>query len=218
MDNVELVLEGCFFWEVVSLPDMITTTADPSGDICAYARSQFIARVSRVSLKEFMNGLHELAQKVFTSDHYFYTVRGIKVHSLEVTAFKCKEHSVAGVLEEIIQETTNRMNRLSQAESENEVRMFRMQGEIEQEKLNTSLLEIQNMHEKTASEVDGAAEADRAASFLEGLGKEVKQLEEKVEMWKTLRKQQALEAISEGDAKFYYTPGDASIHIETRGY
>ena len=31
-DNVELVLEGCFFWEVVSLPDMITTTADPSGD------------------------------------------------------------------------------------------------------------------------------------------------------------------------------------------
>ena len=49
-----------------------------------------------------------------------------------------------------------------------------MQGEIEQEKLNTSLLEIQNMHEKTASEVDGAAEADRAASFLEGLGKEVR--------------------------------------------
>ena len=38
-----------------------------------------------------------------------------------MTRYSCAEESTRVILEEIIQETTNRMNRLSQAESENEV-------------------------------------------------------------------------------------------------
>ena len=33
------------------------------------------------------------------------------MHSLEVTAYRCQDASTARILEQIIQETTNRMNR-----------------------------------------------------------------------------------------------------------
>ena len=49
MDNVEMVLEGTFFWEVVDLEAMLRSTGDASGDVCAHARSCFIALVSKVT-------------------------------------------------------------------------------------------------------------------------------------------------------------------------
>merc|ERR1712151_673769 len=122
-DNVELILEGTFFWEVVDLPLMVKTTGDTSGDICAHARSQFIKHVARVTLKEFMDDLAAIALKVYQEDLEFYASRGVKVHSLEVTRYQCADESTSEVLQQIIQETTNRMNRLSQ-ESQNEVKIF----------------------------------------------------------------------------------------------
>lgn len=53
-DNVELILEGSFFWEIVNLQEMAKFTSDTSGDVCNHARSKFIEKVSRVSLQEFM--------------------------------------------------------------------------------------------------------------------------------------------------------------------
>ena len=41
-DNVELVLEGTFFWQVVDVEKMIKVTGDTTGDICNHARSKFI--------------------------------------------------------------------------------------------------------------------------------------------------------------------------------
>merc|ERR1711979_50395 len=124
-DNVELLLEGTFFWEVVDLPLMVKNTGDTSGDICAHARSQFIKHVARVTLKEFMDDLATIALKVYQEDKEFYRTRGVKVHSLEVTRYQCADESTSVVLQQIIQETTNRMNRLSQAESENEVKVYK---------------------------------------------------------------------------------------------
>merc|ERR1711881_816499 len=172
-DNVELVLEGTFFWEVVDLPLMVQTTGDTSGDICSHARSQFIKHVAQVSLKEFMDDLNCISNKVYKEDPLFYSSRGVKVHSLEVTRYSCAEESTSEVLQQIIQETTNRMNRLSQAESENEVKLFKMQGQIEQEKLNGELLEIQHQHSQAEAKVCGSAEADKIAAFIDGLDKSV---------------------------------------------
>merc|ERR1712151_981712 len=138
-DNVELVLEGTFFWEVTDLPLMVRTTGNTSGDICNHARSQFIKHVAKVDLREFMDDLNTISSKVYSEDLSFYASRGVAVHSLEVISYKCAEASTSKVLQQIIQETTNRMNRLSQQESENEVMIFKMQGQIEQEKLNTQL-------------------------------------------------------------------------------
>ena len=39
-DNVELVLEGTFFWEVVDLQAMYQRTWDTTGDVCNHARSK----------------------------------------------------------------------------------------------------------------------------------------------------------------------------------
>merc|ERR1719281_1246994 len=159
-DNVELILEGTFFWEVTDLPLMVQTTGDTSGDICNHARSQFIKHVAQVSLKEFMDDLNCISNKVYKEDTHFYSSRGVKVHSLEVTRYACAEASTSEVLQQIIQETTNRMNRLSQAESENEVLIFRMQGQIEQQKLNGDLLGIQHQHMREEAKSAGNAEAE----------------------------------------------------------
>jgi len=215
-DNVELVLEGTFFWEVVDLPLMVQTTGDTSGDICAHARSQFIKHVAQVSLKEFMDDLNCISNKVYQEDSHFYSSRGVKVHSLEVTRYQCAEESTSEVLQQIIQETTNRMNRLSQAESENEVKLFRMQGQIEQERLNGELLEIQHQHSKDEAKVQGSAEADRIAAFVKGLDKDVPILQDRIAMWQTLRKTDALSAVAQGGASLYYTPNDVNLSIETK--
>lgn len=215
-DNVELILEGTFFWEVVDLPRMVQTTGDTSGDICNHARSQFIKHVARVSLKEFMDDLNVISNKVYEEDNNFYESRGVKVHSLEVTGYKCAEESTSEVLQQIIAETTNRMNRLSQQESENEVKIFKMQGDIEQERIKSELLCVQHEHAQSEAKVSGASEADRVAAFIQGLVNVVPSLEDRIAMWQTLRKTEALAVVSEGGASLYYTPADVNLSIESK--
>jgi hypothetical protein len=128
-DNVELILEGVMFWELVDLPAMWRHTGDTSGDLVYHLRSKFILQVAQVPLKKFMETLHMISKSILDADSEFYAARGLKVYSLEITRYQCADKSTAEILEQIIQETTNRMNRLSQAESENEVAVFRTQGQ-----------------------------------------------------------------------------------------
>jgi hypothetical protein len=195
---------------------MVKNTGDTSGDICAHARSQFIKHVARVTLKEFMDDLSVISNKVYQEDLCFYESRGVKVHSLEVTRYQCADESTSEVLQQIIQETTNRMNRLSQQESENEVKLFRMQGQIEQEKLNGELLQIQHQHQQDEAKVKGSSEADHVAAFVKGLATDLPNLEDRLMAWQTLRKTDALGTISNGKASFYYTPQDVNLTIENR--
>merc|ERR1712054_345862 len=214
-DNVELVLEGTFFWEVTDLPLMVRTTGDTSGDICNHARSQFIKHVARVDLKEFMDDINSISSRVYSEDLSFYASRGVTVHSLEVTGYACAESSTSKVLRQIIQETTNRMNRLSQQESENEVLLFKMQGQIEQEKLKADLMSIQHQHLLSESESQGKAEAQRVAAFVESLQEQLPELNDRISAWQTLRKQESLAAVSKGGASLYYTPHDVDLSINT---
>lgn len=108
------------------------------------------------------------------------------------------------------------MNRLSQAESENEVSLFRTQGQIEQEKLNGSLLKIQQEHSRDEAEVQGRAEAARIAAFMSVLDTAVPKAEDRVAMWQVLRKSDALSIVSQGGASLYYTPTDVDLKIETK--
>jgi hypothetical protein len=215
-DNVELVLEGILFWELVDLPAMWRHTGDTSGDLVYHLRSKFILQVAQVPLKTFMETLHLMSKSILDSDAEFYAARGLKVHSLEVTRYQCADKSTAEILEQIIQETTNRMNRLSQAESENEVNLFRAQGQVEQAKLNSEILKLQREEQEADAQVSGRAEAERVASFLSGLEKSVPLLEDRIKMWQVLRKTDALSVISNGGANLYYTPSDVDLSIETR--
>lgn len=215
-DNVEIVLEGVFFWEIIDLPTMMRVTGDTSGDMCSHVRSQFITQTARMSLKQFMEEQHLVSRHVLDGDEDFYSARGIKMHSLEITRYSCADQSTAETLGQIIQETTNRMNRLSHAESENEVSLYRLQGQIEQAKQNSRLLEIQHAQTEKEACVAGKAESDRIGAFLIGLTDKVPSLEDRIRMWQVLRKTEALDVVSKGGANLYYTPNDVDLSIEAR--
>merc|ERR1712113_354540 len=117
--------------------------------------------------------LHKIAAGGLQEDHEFFAARGIRVQSLEMTRYQCADSSTAEILAQIIQETTSRMNRLSQAESENEVNIFRTQGQLEQSQLTSDLMKIQLEQSKQEANVAGMAEADRVATFLAGLEEQV---------------------------------------------
>jgi len=216
-DNVELVLETTMFWEVKDLATMVRNTGNFPGDCYNQLRSQFIKHVARATLKGFMEQIHLISKTIFEEDSSFYEARGAKIHSLEVTKYTCSEKRTAEVLQQIIEETTNRLNRLSQAESENEVNIFKMQGQIEQEKLNSELMLIQHEHAKQEAAVAGAAEAERVAAFVQGTAQEVPKLEDRLELWQVLRKRDALEVVSTGGASLYYTPNDVDLSIKCDG-
>jgi hypothetical protein len=192
-----------------------------TGDICNHARSRFIELVSKVTLQEFMLEFNEIAEKVHQKDNSnFYNQRGVRIHSLEVTGYRCAESSTAMILEEIIQETTNRMNRLQKQESENEVQLKQIRGEFEEEKARAELLQIQTDNSNARSKMEGLAEAERVKSFLMDLSNNFPNMEEAtmIGMWNTLRKEDALRTISEGNARLYFTPRDANLSIENHDH
>lgn len=215
-DNVELVIEGVLFWELVDVPAMYAQTGDTSGDMVYHLRSQFILHVACITLKAFMQEVHKIAKTVLEEDTAFYSTRGVKAHSLEVTSYQCADSKTSEILTQIIQETTSRMNRLSQAESENEVELFRAQGQVEHSRVNSELLKIQREESQREAHMAGAAEADRVTTFLAGLTKEVPSLEDRIKMWQVLRKTEALSVVSSGGANLYFTPNDVDLSIEAR--
>ena len=167
-----------------------------------------------------MESFNTIAARAHTDDdESFYTNRGIKIHSLEVTSYACSDKSTAAVLEQIIMETTNRMNRLSKQDSENEVAISKIQGQIEQENRKSELLAVEQAHAVEAARAEGTAEAERCVAFLktvreaESNGK-TESLPE--ELWHALRKQDALKAVAAGNATVYFTPQDAHLTIENR--
>lgn len=216
-DNVELILEGSFFWEIINLKAMVKFTSDTTGDICNHARSRFIELVSKVTLQEFMSKFNTIAENVHQGDDSgFYEQRGVKIHSLEVTGYRCAEQSTANILRQIIQETTNRMNKLQQQESENEVQLHQINGDIEEEKAKTELIKIKTANSNALSNMEGLAEAERVKSFLNNLSSEFPEmdLDTKVKFWSVLRKEDALRVVSSGNAKLYFTPNDVNLSIE----
>lgn len=213
-DNVELVLEGTLFWELVDLGAMVKTTSDTTGDVCNHARSKFIERVSKVTLQAFMHDFNLIAEAVHKEDDSFYTTRGVYIHSLEVSGYRCAEASTAQILEQIIQETTNRMNRLQKQESENEVQLFHIKGEIEKEHANKDLLDVQVANSNARAAMEGLAEAQKVKSFLLGLEGEVPDVDKRIALWNVLRKRDALEAVCANGSRLYYTPNDVNLSIE----
>lgn len=215
-DNVELTLEGTFFWEINDVEKMVKVTGDTTGDICSHARSRFIQLVAKVTLKAFMDDFNNIAAQAHQHDDEFYAKRGVKIHSLEVTRYQCADSSTAMILEQIIQETTNRMNRLQQQESANEVGLFQLRGEIEQEQLKGDLITVRQKHKLLEATGTGDAEAERVNTFMRGVGAEVKDLNARIGLWNTLRKQDALAAVSAGPARLYFTPESCNLSIETK--
>ena len=215
-DNVELLLGITFFWQVTDVGKMIQTTDDTPGDICSHARSAIIQSVSRVNLEAFLSDFNNVIhESVAKTDDRFYEERGVKLHAVEVRSISCKDDATQKVLQEIIQEATNRLSRLQKQESENEIQIKQLNGEIESEELRRGLLEIKQKNAQAAAIMEGKSEALRVRFFMNGLGEDLSQ-SEKVGIFNTLRKREMLDSLGQGNAQLYFTPSDVDITIESK--
>merc|ERR1711920_1076901 len=73
----------------------------------------------------------------------------------------CVDARTSEVLQEIIQETTNRINRMQQQTSQNEIAEAKLAGLIDIERKRTELIEAQTDNEKKRATMEGEAHGRR---------------------------------------------------------
>merc|ERR1711998_548822 len=207
IDNVELVVDVSFYWQIIDVQSMIEKTADAPGDICTHARSKIIQAVSNITLMDFLARFNDIIRDgagvaprkapeacladIMSTDlgealspkgrnssvavaapcerDLFYEERGVQLLSVEVLQFKCSNPDTDKTLQAIIKETADRLKKKEYQRGENEMALSKLEGEIEQEKLNKQLIEIKKSHLKTESRIEGEAEYHKIAAFLGGV-------------------------------------------------
>jgi len=216
-DNVELVLGITMRWEIQDVRAMIQTTSDAPGDICSHARSTLIEAVSTLVLQKFLESFNSLVQEAMmkSDKKMFFNLRGIAILGVEVRSIMCKDPKTQIILQEIIQQNTNRISALQKQESENEVNLKRFAGNIETEKMRGKLLEIQQQHLEQESQMEGKAEGLRLKNFMENSGESVR-YDEKMATFQLLRKKEIFAEIGKGNSQLYFTPSDVDLKISTK--
>ena len=155
-----------------------------------------------------------LSTAILNEDDEFYEERGCLIHRVEVKSYHCVDPGTEGVLQEIIKERTDRLNRLQHQESENEVKLFKMKGDIEEEKLNGELLKIRHGHHRMEAGMEGEAEADHTLLFYQGLPEGMSD-ERKFQMWHVLRQLDQIRLLNGTDSTMYFTPDNIKLGINT---
>lgn len=150
---------------------MVRKTADPRGDVYHHARSALIQSVSGVTLETFMSSFNALVSAAGQTDAQFYEERGVRLHALEVTSYACKDQAQADILQQIIRETTNRINSLQKQKSLSEIERERLQNELALERSRQELaqLKVENEHKialQTQTKDDAVAAQKLAAETL----------------------------------------------------
>jgi len=213
--------EGTIFWQVVDPEQMIKSTGDPQGDVWYHCRSSLISAVSRAPLEAFMTDFNSIVNSAAQTDSAFYQSRGVAVHSLEVTRYECADKKTSSVLQEIIQETTNRINRLQQQHSENEVSREKMCGEIEIEKQRTALIQAKAENDlmlaTSTGESDGMKLAKNAEIFMKTLEQAIPSSTDRLNLLKFFGEQNATtqqaEHLASGRANLFLTPQDMNLKL-----
>jgi len=225
-DNVKLILEGTVFWQIANVSKMIQATPDPEGDVWHHARSALIEAVSNATLADFMAGFNNIIMDSFhrQAADGFYQDRGVVLQSMGLTGFDCADADTAKILQEIIQETTNRMNRLTAQQSENDVKAAALSADIRLEKQRTELIQTQAENDRLRAQMKGEATGMEmvrgAASFIDGLNESVPSVETRVELYQMHeqmkgRNQDTLN-LGSGKASLFLTPSDLNLRLDTR--
>merc|ERR1711953_7324 len=223
-DKVEMMLEGTIVWQIVDVPKMFSTTPDPKGDIWYHVRQKLIQAVARVTLEEFMNTFSDLTTNLIGNDSY-YAERGIQVHEVSVIRYECANPSDAKVLEQIIQETTKRMNELTAQNSKDDVQRASIEGEIALEEQRTKLLQLKAENDKVSASALGEAEglklATRVHKFMEVLNKSVPNATTVLDLLKFYETQRTMTAqtkdLATGNASLFLTPKDLNLKMVMPG-
>merc|ERR1712193_378023 len=271
IDNVELIVDVSFYWQIVDVQSMLERTADAPGDICTHARSMIIQAVSNITLMTFLERFNEVirtgagvirvppaaapATAIPANPLYsqlsngsdlsldakdvneptdvslptmlpvvqsqcdpFYEERGVQLLSVEVLQFKCSNPQTDKTLQEIIKETADRLKKKECQKGENEVALSKLEGEIEQERLNKQLIELKKSHLKTESRIEGEAEYHKVAAFLggctgEGADEVQVPMDQSVQLYQMLRKLDSVQALADSSSTLYVTPDDVNLTV-----
>merc|ERR1712146_731432 len=127
--------------------------------------------------------------------------------SLEVTRYECADGKTATVLQEIIQETTNRINRMMKQKRDNEVEHEELTAKIANEKLQASV----------EGEAEGTRLANNALAFLNQLNSSVPSDHERLALLRFFSEQATLtkqtEHLASGKASLFLTPQDMNLKV-----
>jgi len=221
-DKVELLLEGTLVWQVVDVPKMFSQTSDPKGDVWYHARQRLVQAVSRVTLETFMDDISDLAAKAIQTDP-FYEERGVNLHELSIIRYECANPSDAQVLEQIIAETTKRMNQLASQNSKNDVERAAMEGDIAIENQRTEFLKVKASNDKVSATAEGEADGLRLAAsvskFVQELGDHatIPNASAAVELLKFYEEQRTsttqTKDLASGKAQLFLTPKDLNLKM-----
>ena len=96
----------------------------------------------------------------------FYSERGVELLGAEVLKLQCASVDTNSVLQDIIRETCDRLKFKERQKGENEVSLERLGGEIEEEKLKQTLVEVKKSHLKVEAKIEGESEGIHIAEFL----------------------------------------------------
>merc|ERR1712093_909634 len=167
----------------------IDTSSDPEGEVWQHARSALIQGVSKTTLSVFMARFNNISAEAFSTQAKdgFYAERGVEIISMEVTRYEPVDKKTGEVLQQIIQETTNRFNKLQVQESENDVLAAKLAADIQMEKQKTELIETQSKNQQLQSQMrgesDGMKRARGAKAFIDGLSGSVANVTKRVELY-----------------------------------
>jgi regulator of protease activity HflC (stomatin/prohibitin superfamily) len=217
-DNVDLILGITCFWEVSDVKSMILTTDDAPGDLCSHARSLILQKISQVTLEKFLEAFNEIVHGAIfdnDADTDFYRRRGITLHAVEVRSVTCGDEKTQTVLQEIINETTQRINRMQKQESENEVQMQRIQGEIAAEEKRSKLLDMRRSNARIEGLLAGESESLRVKAFMDGLGDELNS-QQKIAIFDSLRRKETFTELSRGSAQLFLVPEGSDLQVRTK--
>merc|ERR1712190_709558 len=107
----------------------------------------------------------------------------------ELTKFDCVDAKTSQILQQIIQETTNRINQLQAQESENEVKAAKLRADIKIENQRKELIQAQSENARLEAEMtgqsDGTKLVQRAATFISGLADALPDVDSRLELYRT---------------------------------
>lgn len=145
-------------------------------------------------------------------DDSFYESRGVNVIRVEVLQKRCKDPEIQKIFKQIIDEKTNRIKNIEKQEAENQIRLCGLNGQIEAEKLNGTLLKIKKENERQENQADGLAEGSRIQNFISNLGEDVP-LEKRLQIYFDIQNTKRLELLAQAKTTLYLTPKDVDTKV-----
>merc|ERR1711998_155699 len=152
----------------------------------------------------------------------FYAVRGVAFQHMELTRFDCSDEVTSDILQQVVVETTNKINRLTAQDSVNEVRAEALKMDIALEKLRTLYIwnktHNDRLEAKMSGESVGVELARSTDTFIKGLEDLVPEVDSRINLYMMHKELKArnndTENLVSGNAQLFITPKDLKLRVD----